>query len=775
MTALFMAFQSTAQIDARHPDSATPFPARPLLKPLASAMLALIGAGFAQAQSAPAATAAQAPVSAAAGSLPAITVTGQQAGDATTEGTGSFTTTAPVSTATRLGLTMRETPQSVTVITRERIEQQNLTDLTSVMEATTGVYVNHLDTQRYSYNVRGYTIDNYQVDGMLNTFSGSLKTDGDTAVYDRIEIVRGAAGLTTGAGDPSATVNQVRKRPTRQFQGNAAVSIGNHQTRRGEIDLSGPLAFDGKLRARFVAAKEQGNSFRPLYKSDRTAVYGIVEADLGPATTAAVGFEWQKNDPRGVTWGNVPYWNADGTVAHLPHNLNLSTPWARWGIDEKTTFATLEHRFNADWRLRAAASHAKRKEDSLLYFGFGGNPRPDGSGITVASGSFPGESTMKVADFNVDGKFSAFGRQHDVMFGWGWSRRDSESPAVRIGTDVPADYGVIPDWRTWTGDVPVLPVTVLPYQASGARIDQKAGYAATRLHLAEPLRLVLGARFGRYTSQTDSYTNGVLSTSTGYANKNIFTPYAGLLYDITPSWTAYASYTDIFKPQNYRDKNGSTLDPVVGKSIEAGIKGELFDKRMNVGAAVFRSKKSGVAEIDDSVPPNSLPDGGQAYRSTGKGNVVDGIELEASGQITRQWNVFAGFSHTRSRNANGDPINTVVPRNLLRLFTSYRFGEEQRWTVGGGISAQSSLWNTASKPSGSYNASGSPVMVPGRIDQGGVVTASLMAGYRINANLNASLHVNNLFDKKYYDRVGFYNGVYAATPRTVRLVLRGTF
>ncbi|MGP1693357.1 MAG: TonB-dependent siderophore receptor, partial [Giesbergeria sp.] len=234
----------------------------------------------------------------------------------------------------------------MSIITRERMEEQGLQTLSETLQATTGVFVNYLDTERVTYTARGYAISNYQVDGMLNTFSGNLKTNGDNVVYDRIEVVRGATGLTTGAGDPSATINQVRKRPTQQFQGNAAVRLGSYGLRRGEIDLSGPLAFDGTVRGRFVAAKQQSNSFRPLYKQDNDALYGILEADIGPNTVVSLGYERQQSDPRGVTWGNVIYWNADDSKANLPYNLNLSTPWASWNLIEKKTTATLEHHFN---------------------------------------------------------------------------------------------------------------------------------------------------------------------------------------------------------------------------------------------------------------------------------------------------------------------------------------------------------------------------------------------------------------------------------------------
>lgn len=705
--------------------------------------------------------------------LPELTVTGNR--DATTENTGSYTTTAPVSSGTRLSLTPRETPQSMSVVTRERMEEQGLQTLAETMQQVTGVYVNYSDTERITYNARGYAINNFQVDGMLNLFGSYLKANGDNVVYDRIEVVRGATGLTTGAGDPSGTINQIRKRPTTTFQGSAALRLGSYGLRRVELDLSGPLAFDGKLRGRFVTAKQEAGSFRPMYKQDLGALYGILEADLGPATTVAAGYERQKSDPRGVTWGTVPYWNADGSVANLPHNLNLSTPWASWNMVEEKIFTTLEHRFSPDWKLRAGWTTTDRAQDGSLYFGYGGYPRPDGSGIGVAYGRFPVDETMDVLDINIDGKFDAFGRRHDVVFGWGQAKRETTSQRVTTGA-VPPGYSEIPDWRTWTGNVPIFPTTIEPVPNSIGSVDQKAAYLATRLHLADPLKLILGARYSDYTTETRNFNAAGATTSvTGYTNEGVITPYAGVLYDLSPQWTVYGAYTSIFQPQNYRDRNNEILDPVEGNSVEAGVKAELFDKRLNFSAAIFRSKKDNVAEIDDSVPPNSLPGAVQAYRATGPGNTVDGVELEMSGRITPQWNVFAGYSHTRSRNALGAPINTVVPRNLLRVFTSYRFGEGLRWTVGGGANWQSSMWNTAQRPTGAVTGSGAAVTTASRIDQGSIWLASLMASYRIDDRWTASVNVNNLFDKHYYNRVGFYNGLHYADPRTITMTLRAKF
>jgi len=696
--------------------------------------------------------------------LAEVKVVGTQ--QAQTEGSGSYTTTGRLSSAAKLGLSPRETPQSISVITRQRMEEMGLHTLSETMQTTTGIFVNATDTERVTYNARGYSVTNFQVDGMLNTFGGYVKTDGDNVVYDRIEVVRGAAGLTTGAGDPSAAINQVRKRPTRQFQGHAALSVGSYQRRRGEIDLSGPLAWDGKLRGRVVAAQQKANAFRPLYKEDRRVFYGILEFDLGADTVLAIGHEQQRSDPRGVTWGSVPYWNADGTRANLPHNLNLSAPWASWNMDEKKTFGTLEHEFSEFWRLHAAVTHSDRKQGGSLYFGFGGYPNPDGSGVLTTWGSFPITEKMDVFDVNVEGQYPLLGRQHDVVLGLGQADRESVSDSVYYD-NVPAGYGSIPDWRSWTGDAPEFTVVYRGFPSQVARIKQQAGYVATRLNVADPLKLVAGVRYGNYETHTQNYsTVGVPLTPTGYKNSGVFTPYAGLLYDIDDQWTAYTSYTEIFQPQNRRDKNNEILDPVDGSSYEIGLKGELFEKRVNVSAAVFRSFKHNVAEIDDSVPPNSLPGNAQAYKSTGKGNVIDGFEAEISGQVTRQWNVSVGYSHTRSRNDKREPINTVVPRNLLRVFTSYRFtGAAQGLTLGGGISWQSRFWNAATKPDGSRS----------RITQSDVVLINLMAAYTIDAHWSTTLNISNALDKRYYSRVGFYNGVHAAEPRRIVLGVRAKF
>ncbi len=678
-------------------------------------------------------------------------------------------------TATKLDLSLRQTPQSVTVITRQRLDDMGLFSLSDVMGQVTGVSVSVTDSERISYVSRGYNITNFQVDGMLNTFGGSIKTNTDNVIYERIEVVRGATGLTTGAGDPSGTISFIRKRPTDEFQAGANLTVGRWGNKRMEFDLGGPLALDGRIRARVVGAKQQSDSFRDVYQLDKDVFYGIVQADVTDSTLLEVGYEYQSPQTSGVTWGVVPYWGADGTPANLPRSTNLSASWSQWPIVEKTRFVRFEQQLPNDWSIKGTFTHADRDTDGSVWYGASGYPRADGTGVVAYISHFAEQSTMDVFDLNVGGSFQLFGREHELVAGVGQSLRKGEYPAISIPS-YPNSYAQVPDWRNWTGDIAELPIQRLGRLGSQDELRQKAAYVAAKLQLADPLLAVLGARYGSWETKTwrhtyDAAGNRTATTRTGYSPDDPITPYAGLVYDFNRTFSGYVSYADIFQPQNYRDRNNDFLEPVVGDMWEAGVKAEFFDGLLNASAAIFQGEKDNVAEVDDSVPLNSLPDGGQAYRSTGKGNKVKGWEVETQGSIGEQWNISAGYAHTKSRNQAGVVQNTTVPQDTFRLNASWRpNGIDGRFWLGGGATWQSSIWRNSTKPTADYLTTGRTESA--RITQGSFYLLNLSAGYRFNENFSAQVNINNLLDEKYYNNVGFYNGVYWGEPRNVTATLR---
>lgn len=702
--------------------------------------------------------------------LASTSVTAQGLGS-TTENTHAYATGA-MSTATRLNLSIKETPQSVSVVTRQQMDDFKLGTLSEAMSQTTGIVVQHNDSDRVSYSSRGYSINNFQIDGMLNTFQ-YMKSDSDTIIYDRIEVVRGATGLTTGAGDPSATINMVRKRPTAQWQAQAGASGGSYDDYYSYVDVGGPLAFDGRLRGRSVLAYRDQGSFRDKYALQREVGYGILEADLTDSTVLAVGYDYQDKQVQGSSWGTLPYWNADGSKASLGRSTNMATSWSSWPLRDKTAFATLDQGLAGDWHLKAAYTHRKSDTDGKVYYAGAGFPEPDRSGMTAYSSHMIGPQRMKAYDFNLSGPYSLLGREHQMMIGYGEAERSSSSPYTVDGP-VARNYSTIRDWK-YMDDIAKFPDTVTGLTSAKDSTQQKAGYLATRLSLTDDLHAVLGARYGSWkASKTANTFDDDLQLESVDASRqqhnDMWTPYAGLLYDLTPEYTVYASYTDIFKPQTYRDANRKFIEPIVGSNYEIGLKGSLLDERLNLATAVFWSKQDNVAEVDDSVPPDPVTLE-EFYKSGGKGNKVNGFEAEVSGEILDGWNMTAGYTYTHSVNGEKNRTNTNQPLNLFRLSTAYRLpGNWNALTVGGAVNWQSDVYGNSNRPVG-RNANGRIITERARISQDAYTVVKLMSRYEFDKHLSASLNVDNLFDKKYYDNVGFYNGVFWGDPRTVTLSL----
>lgn len=688
----------------------------------------------------------------------------------TTENTGAYTT-GSMSTATRLNLSIKDTPQSMSVLTRQQLDDFQLDTLSEAMSQVTGVVVQRNDSERPTYSSRGYAIDNFQIDGMLNTFSG-LKSDSDTIIYDRIEVVRGATGLTTGAGDPSGTINMMRKRPTHELAIKTGLRGGSYDNYYSYVDVGGPLAFDGRLRGRSVLAYRDADSFRDRYQTQREVAYGILEGDLTDDTVLAVGYDYQNKHVQGASWGTVPYWNASGGKAKLPRSNNISAAWSSWPLKDETVFATLDQRLAGEWKLKAAYTYRQSETDGKVYFGGNGFPAADRSGMNAWTSHFIGDEKMSAVDLNVAGPFALFGREHDFMIGYGESKRRNSAPFVRPGA-VPAGYTTIADWK-YLGGVEKFPDTVTHLDSSRSTTEQKAGYLATRLNITDELHLVLGSRYGSWevTSQSWRYNDAGQVTSpnnkTTRTHNDVWTPYAGILYDLTDEYTVYASYTDIFKPQNLKDVNDQYLDPVVGSNYEVGLKGSLLDERLNLSTAVYRSKQDNVAEVDYSRTRNADGQLTTYYKSGGKGNTVDGFEAEIGGEVMAGWNMTLGYSYTHSLDADKKRRNTTQPLNMVRLNTTYKVMEQL--TVGGSVDWQSAIYDSGNRPVG-RDAAGEYITVETDIRQRAYTVVGLMSRYAFDEHLSASLNVKNLLDTKYYNNVGFYNGVYWGDPRTVTLSL----
>ena len=196
----------------------------------------------------------------------------------------------PASSTTRLGLTDKQTPQAVTTITRQALDDFKITGIKDALRSAPSVTVEQTETDRTEFTSRGFDINTFQYDGVGMPFVGTvLVGDQDLAEFEQIDILHGANGLMSGAGNPSATVNFVRKRPTETFQAQVDTRVSSWDGRRVDVDVSGPLTSTANVRGRFIYSHDKGNSWMDRYSHERNVAAGLLAFDLSDADTVTVG------------------------------------------------------------------------------------------------------------------------------------------------------------------------------------------------------------------------------------------------------------------------------------------------------------------------------------------------------------------------------------------------------------------------------------------------------------------------------------------------------
>ena len=685
-----------------------------------------------------------------------ITATAESAASrATTEGTNSYTTKS-MSTSTGLPLSIRETPQSVSVITRQRIEDQGMNSLDDVVKYAPGVTLRKFGSDRREFLSRGFRIDNIMYDGMsttAGTFTLDTLASADLAIYDRVEVVRGATGLMTGAGDPSATLNLVRKRPTATPQLSITTSAGSWDRYRTEVDASNKLNESGTLRGRVVAAYEDNNSFVDVRETKRQTFYGILEADLSDSTTFTIGASKQREDKKS-DWGSLPS-GPNGENLGLSRSTFYGGDWSYWDQDNYTLFGDITHRFDNGWTGKIAAQKIWGESDTFSNYLTSVAPDFSYSSVSdlgTASGHYLTDDDMLNVDASLGGPFQFMGREHDFMAGV--SRRQ-EKYDQRGGwwAGTPVDiYNFDPGSVVKPSDADRNPY------ASHNVTTEEAAYAVARFNPIDPLHVIVGGRVSWY-----DYDNKL--NDGDYKATREFVPYAGIIYDLNDTYSAYASYTEIFKPQSQQDVDGSVLEPMTGESYEIGLKGEYLDGALNGSVALFEVTQQNRAYALADQPAICASQARTCYDAAGEVR-SRGIDTEISGALTPNWQFSAAYTYVMStfvKDATYQDSRFAAdqPKHLFKAATSYNLtGDLSKWRVGADVFAQSETYNRVGN---------------GRAEQDSYAVVGLMAGYRFDEHWDGRVNFNNVFDEKYWQGIpnGTGTGVYG-DPRNVMFSLKWT-
>jgi len=655
-------------------------------------------------------------------------------------------------TASKLGISIKETPQSVRVITRALMNDFSLDDVNQVLETTPGVSVEKIETDRTYYKARGFDITNFQVDGLgLPQERGSLQGTLDTAIYQRVEVVMGANGMMTGAGNPSATVNFIRKRPTDDLRANVSFTAGSWSNMRLDADVSG--RFNDYAAGRAVVVKQKRDSYLDRYSVERDVFYGIAELNLTDTTTLTTSLTYQQNDADSPLWGALALYDSQGNPTNYDTSTSTAADWAYWDNTSEQAFVELEQLVGDNWSVIARYAHTQTEQDSNLFYVYGTPDAETGLGLTGYASDYQLKDRLNLFDVYTKGSFELFGQEHLIAAGASIADMAYEDRSLYDYT-TGNGFPPMPDLNEWDG---VAPVPVLKDGLNGSRVDseQVSEYVSARFSISEDLKLLAGIRHTAWETSGLSYGN---DKSRDVSDT---TSHLGTVYQINDDINVYASYSETFAPQAEQDINGQTLDPISGDTKEVGIKTELFNDLMMVNVALFDTEQKNIAVADTE---NSTPD--NTVHIAAPGIQSQGFELELSGEIGYGVSANLGYTYTdidvsdtfNAGNTEAQLVKDYTPKQVFKLAAKYDAAFLEGLTFGMNMRWQDDISRVQKQ---------TPYVVT---EQSAYSLVNFMASYEINSQLSLTANVNNVFDKKYLNSLYWAQGYYGA-PRNYALSL----
>ncbi|WP_447553254.1 TonB-dependent siderophore receptor [Vreelandella sp. EE22] len=646
------------------------------------------------------------------------------------EVTGGYSVDA-ATVGTKTPASLRDIPQSVSVVTREAIEDQNFTTLDELGRRTPGMRVLSNDNGRSSIYARGFEYDEYSIDGLpapMTSITGSVPT---LSAFDRVEIMRGPSGLFDSTSEMGGIVNLVRKRPTYETQGRVSVGAGTDQQRAAQVDVSGPVdGDDGQVRGRLVIDRTHHGEFVDNNSNRQNDIYAAIDVDLSDATTLGLGYIHNSKDIR-VNNGH-PVGNS-GELLYGSRSDFYGAGWNDFDSYSNDWITELTHRFDTGGFGRLAARYSDRNAN--YNYAFGGSALDANDRFTAAAiGSRIDQQALAV-DASYSQPFAAFDSVSEFVVGADYKRFETDVESGRSRSL--AGRRVTRDELNDLAYVDILNAsrtTGSGYAHTATRLEETGIYGKLTLRPVDPLALIAGTRVSRYDIDLED------KTTQRYEDRSDtkVTPYAGVVFDIDDAHSLYASYSQVFKPQTDYEASGDLIEPREGDQYEVGVKGSYMNGDLNARLSAFR--------LYDQNRAGTPPDTGASYSVPVGKMRIQGAEFEVTGSVTDQWDVIAGYTYLdtevqRRSTSREDAVFLLMPKNIVNLWTQYDFAGETLagFRVGAGMTAMSDFGSSSG------------------VDAPGYAVFDAMIGYDFNDHVSGQLNFNNLFDRDYYNRVGGVN------------------
>jgi len=649
--------------------------------------------------------------------------------------------------ATGLDLDIKDTPQSISVVTSQLMDDYGADSLNDALRLATGINVEEWETNRTNYVARGFEIKNTQIDGVgLPNNWGIVTGAMDAFGYEKLEVIRGANGLLTGVGNAAGTINYVRKRPTNDRQGVTSVEGGSWAMKRVEGDYSTPLTDSGSWAGRAIVAYEDKDSWLRGLGNDRTYLYGVIDGQLGERTTLAVGYGYQVAHTEGNMWGALVFANNDGTQAEFDRSASTTQDWTYWDTTNQNAFTELSFALSERWSLKATYNYRAHTEDDKLFFAYApaGLDPDTGLGLYGWPGKYNGNDHAHLGDVSLNGHFTAFGREHEALVGVSQANSTSILYYNPVDSSDPA-FGALPAFP-YAGNA--IPEPTWGERTLSDETNQRLRhvYGAGRVSLTDRVKLIGGFNWAEY------HRDGI-STVPFDQTEHKLSPYAGVTADITSSLLAYASYSDIYQPQDYYDINNNYLDPSKGKNYEVGMKANWFDGRLLTTLAGFTAEQKGLGTYA------GLNSNGNYYY-VGMDIDSKGVELEVAGKVGEWTNVVFGVTSLKLEDDTGEDAYKWVPRNMVNLIISSRLPQLTQLTLG-----LSGRWQSSVSNLDGYSGA--------TISQDAYATLNVFGRWQLTDKASVRVNIDNVTDEKYI--VSLYQIGYYAAPRNYSLSVNYRF
>lgn len=598
----------------------------------------------------------------AAGALPQIEVRGEGVAETALGPVAGYRATRAV-TASKTDTPLSETPQAVTVVTRDQFTDQGANTLQEALRYAAGVRADlyGLDSRSDGISIRGADADSY-IDGLRQTndyYTSTARPEPYT--LERIEVLRGPAAMLYGQGSTGGVVNMVSKRPQAEFQGEVGVQVGNYGRKQIQADITGPLTADGQWLYRLVAVGRDSDTQVDQVRDNRALLMPTLTWRPDAATSLTLQGLYQ-NDKTGSTnqffpWAGTVSANPNG---QLPTSRFIGEPDDHYDTQRRSLGYQFEHRFNDRWTLRQNFRYAANKVDYLSryadFFSLPGGWAEDPVNQRVI-GRVGSHSLTKVRiatlDQHLQGKLQTGSVQHTLLAGADLTRYRNETRNGYASDTIDAYAPVYGQ-----GAPVVLGDPVLSHQR------QTGIYLQDQMKIDRNWIVVAGLRH-------DQVTNSLVGSEDEKSSAT--TKRLGAMYLLANGWSPYVSYSESFTPVAGTNVYGERYKPLRGEQIEGGVKYMPAGGNMQFTAAAYKLREKNHSTVDPTNANNTVQ-----VAST----KINGVEFEYKATLARAFDVIANYNYT-----DIDPQLTQMSRQQGSVWGKWRFSVAgvQGLSVGAGV------------------------------------------------------------------------------------------